>query len=172
VPAARIAVALGASPIQPLARGDRLAGPRIVAESAPVPLRLVGLVGHGTLDDQDERIQLATLGPVPPLDEAVRAPLGTACEVEEGPMHGDPGYAPRMMSSMLGWVAAVSATESPSQLKPPFIQRMCRTLPSSSMGGTVTSRHNPISRDAWRQPIGRNGRLGGTEPIPRAGKRK
>ncbi len=28
------------------------------------------------------------------------------------------------ISSMLGWVAAVSATESPSQLSPPLSQRM------------------------------------------------
>src|SRR5215469_2847453 len=38
---------------------------------------------------------------------------------------GSPGSAPRAISSMLGWVAAVSATESPSQPRPPFIQRMC-----------------------------------------------
>ena len=31
---------------------------------------------------------------------------------------GSPGSAPSAISSMLGWVAAVSATESPSQLKP------------------------------------------------------
>src|SRR3984957_7616252 len=40
---------------------------------------------------------------------------------------GSPGRAPRTISSMLGWVAAVSATESPPQLRPPFIQRMCTT---------------------------------------------
>ena len=40
---------------------------------------------------------------------------------------GSPGSAPSTISSMLGWVAAVSATESPSQLSPPFIQRMCTT---------------------------------------------
>ena len=36
---------------------------------------------------------------------------------------GSPGRAPRAISSMLGWVAAVSATESPSQLSPALIQR-------------------------------------------------
>ena len=40
---------------------------------------------------------------------------------------GSPGRAPSTISSMLGWVAAVSATESPSQPRPPFIQRMCTT---------------------------------------------
>ena len=37
---------------------------------------------------------------------------------------GRPGSAPSAISSMLGWVAAVSATESPSQLSPALIQRM------------------------------------------------
>ncbi|EUA14023.1 NADH ubiquinone oxidoreductase, 20 kDa subunit domain protein [Mycobacterium xenopi 4042] len=36
---------------------------------------------------------------------------------------GSPGSAPRAISSTLGWVAAVNATESPSQLKPALIQR-------------------------------------------------
>jgi hypothetical protein len=40
---------------------------------------------------------------------------------------------------MLGCVAAVSATESPSQLRPPFIQRMCRSFPPLPAGGTFTS---------------------------------
>src|SRR6516164_3053284 len=37
---------------------------------------------------------------------------------------GSPGKAPSAISSMLGWVAAVSATESPSQPSPPFIQNV------------------------------------------------
>ena len=37
---------------------------------------------------------------------------------------GSPGSAPIAISSMLGWVAAVRATESPSQLNPALIQRM------------------------------------------------
>src|SRR5215472_9221150 len=48
---------------------------------------------------------------------------------------GSPGRAPSAISSMLGWVAAVSATESPSQPSPPFIQRMCTTGSSVVMGG-------------------------------------
>src|SRR3954452_6760659 len=35
---------------------------------------------------------------------------------------GSPGSAPSAISSMLGWVAAVRATESPSQLSPALIQ--------------------------------------------------
>ncbi len=45
---------------------------------------------------------------------------------------GSPGSAPSTISSMLGWVAAVSATESPSQPSPPFIQRICRTGSSAA----------------------------------------
>src|SRR6185436_7986507 len=41
---------------------------------------------------------------------------------------GSPGRAPSAISSIAGWVAAVSATESPSQPSPPFIQRMCTTV--------------------------------------------
>src|SRR4051794_1471061 len=37
---------------------------------------------------------------------------------------GSPGMAPRSTSSMLGWPAAVTETESPSQLIPSEIQRM------------------------------------------------
>src|ERR1700722_10207531 len=40
---------------------------------------------------------------------------------------GSPGRAPSTISSMLGWVAAVSATEYPSHPSPPFIQRMWTT---------------------------------------------
>src|SRR3954447_7287494 len=36
---------------------------------------------------------------------------------------GSPGNAPSAISSTLGWVAAVNATESPSQLRPALIQR-------------------------------------------------
>src|SRR5690349_2327392 len=51
---------------------------------------------------------------------------------------GSPGSAPRTISSMLGWVAAVRATESPSQLRPPFIQRMCTAPSSARVGASAT----------------------------------
>src|SRR5271156_4500711 len=38
---------------------------------------------------------------------------------------GSPGIAPRITSAMLGCVAAVIETESPSQPRPAVIQRMC-----------------------------------------------
>src|SRR5215204_2871840 len=48
---------------------------------------------------------------------------------------GMPGMAPSSTSSMLGWPAAVTDTESPSQLIPSEIQRMC----TSSTAGDCTS---------------------------------
>src|SRR4051794_13511101 len=48
---------------------------------------------------------------------------------------GSPGRAPRAISSMLGWVAAVRATESPSQLRPALIHRTWMTV--SSVSGTA-----------------------------------
>ena len=48
---------------------------------------------------------------------------------------GSPGSAPRAISSMLGWVAAVSATESPSQLSPALIQRTWTTASSGRSFG-------------------------------------
>src|SRR6202023_2515707 len=38
---------------------------------------------------------------------------------------GSPGMAPKRTSSMLGWVAAVTETESPSQPRPAVIHRIC-----------------------------------------------
>jgi hypothetical protein len=39
---------------------------------------------------------------------------------------------------MLGWVAAVSATESPSQPRPPFIHRMCTTGSAVASAGALS----------------------------------
>src|SRR6202023_4094313 len=72
---------LRAQPVQPLAGGHRLAGGWVVPEAAPVALFLDRLVRDRALDDQDERIQFAAVGLVPPLDEVVGALLGTALEV-------------------------------------------------------------------------------------------
>ena len=52
---------------------------------------------------------------------------------------GRPGSAPSAISSMLGWVAAVSATESPSQLSPALIQRMWMTVSSGGASVAVTA---------------------------------
>src|SRR5689334_4443237 len=51
---------------------------------------------------------------------------------------GSPGRAPKAISSTLGWVAAVNATESPSQLRPALIHRtwinVCSALTAASVG--------------------------------------
>src|SRR5271156_2637459 len=66
---------------------------------------------------------------------------------------GSPGRAPSAISSMLGCVAAVSATESPSQLSPALIHKTWTTV--SSGGASVTVKvHTPYftSRRVARLP--------------------
>ena len=84
---------LGRQPVQPLVGGHRLAGGRVVAEPAPVALGLDRLVGDGPLDDQHERVELAAVGLVPPLDEVVGPGLRAALEVDQRPVHRDLGQA-------------------------------------------------------------------------------
>src|SRR5271168_4549182 len=62
---------------------------------------------------------------------------------------GSPGRAPKAISSMLGWVAAVSATESPSQLRPALIQRTWTTV--SSVRVSVTVKPVPLPLKEPRQ---------------------
>ncbi len=51
---------------------------------------------------------------------------------------GGRGSAPSAISSMVGCVAAVSATESPSQLRPALIQRMWITVSSGGASVVLT----------------------------------
>ena len=64
---------------------------------------------------------------------------------------GSPGSAPSAISSMLGWVAAVRATESPSHDSPAFIQRMCTVV--SRWSANVVTRSPSWSR-ASQQVVG------------------
>src|SRR4030081_1266752 len=73
---------LGGQAVDPLARGHRLAGLEVVAEPAPVPFLLDGLVRDGALDDQHEGVDLAPLTLVEPLDEGVGPLLGSTLEVD------------------------------------------------------------------------------------------
>src|SRR3954469_10416838 len=50
---------------------------------------------------------------------------------------GRPGIAPRRTSSMPGWPAAVIDTESPSQLIPSEIQRMCTSCTPGGVTGSL-----------------------------------
>src|SRR5271168_2132972 len=50
---------------------------------------------------------------------------------------GSPGRAPSAISSTLGWVAAVSATESPSQLRPALIHRTWINVSSALTAASV-----------------------------------
>ena len=71
VPAATIAVALGASRSSHSLRRHRLPGRGIVAEPAPVALILDLLVGDRPFDDEHERFQFAAVGFEEPFEEVV-----------------------------------------------------------------------------------------------------
>src|SRR5262249_33991138 len=47
---------------------------------------------------------------------------------------------------MLGWVAAVSATESPSQLRPALIQRMCMTVAEAGAALAGVTNRIPLGK--------------------------
>src|SRR3954470_24777494 len=55
---------------------------------------------------------------------------------------GSPGSAPSAISSMLGWVAAVRATESPSQLKPALIHKTWISASSALTAASLGMRHS------------------------------
>src|ERR1041384_7307395 len=57
---------------------------------------------------------------------------------------GRPGIAPRRTSSMPGWPAAVTDTESPSQLMPSEIHRMWTSSTAGALGSVATA-HPSIS---------------------------
>ena len=84
---------LGRQPVEPFVGRHRLTGRRVVAEAAPVALGLDRLVRDGPLHHQHERVELAPVGLVPPLDEGVGALLGAALEVDQRPVHRDLGQA-------------------------------------------------------------------------------
>ncbi len=77
---------LRGEPVEPLARGDRLAGGGIVAEPAPVALFLECLVRDRPLDHQHERLELTPVGLEPPFDERVGAFDRTALVVDQRPV--------------------------------------------------------------------------------------
>ena len=89
MPAATIAVALGASRSNhsEVVIGCPVAG--IVTEAAPVALVLDLLVGDRAFDDEDERFQLAAVGFAEPLEEVVLAAGRATLEVDQRPMHRD-----------------------------------------------------------------------------------
>src|SRR3954451_12880088 len=59
---------------------------------------------------------------------------------------GRPGSAPRAISSMLGWVAAVSETESPSQLRPALIHSTWMRVSSAFLASSVSMGRPPFRR--------------------------
>src|SRR4051794_33154825 len=59
---------------------------------------------------------------------------------------GNPGRAPSAISSMLGWVAAVSETESPSQLRPALIHSTWMRVSSAFLASSVSMGRPPFRR--------------------------
>src|SRR5688500_12307940 len=69
-----------------------------------------------------------------------------------------------MRSSMLGWVAPVRATESPSQLKPQFSQRTC-TTDWSPPPPRAESSADMWSRSLTAAAVGEGEVEGGADPL-------
>ena len=139
VPTAMIAVAFGArrSSHSLVVRTWPVSGSLPKPQKYP-PLSLVELlVGDRALDDEDERLEFAAVGLVPPLDEGVRALLGPALEVDQRPVHRDLRQSGQRAERRSPRCSAGSPRSGrPSHRRsrrPPFIQRMW-TAPSSSSG--------------------------------------
>src|SRR5579875_585020 len=62
---------------------------------------------------------------------------------------GRPGRAPSAISSTLGWVAAVNATESPSQLRPALIHRTWINVSSALTAASVGIPQLSGARGLW-----------------------
>jgi hypothetical protein len=143
-------------PVEPLAGGHRLPGHRVVAEAAPVALVLECLVGDRPLDDEDERLQLAPVGleellqEVRPRRRSGRTRSRSAASARR--CSAAPAGAPSAISSMLGWVAAVSATESPSQLSPALIHSTWMRGWASAVSGASTLMATPRPARRPRTP--------------------
>src|SRR3954462_8966339 len=78
---------------------------------------------------------------------------------------GRPGIAPRSTSSMPGWPAAVTETESPSQLIPSEIQRM-------STSSTPATRHLLHHGERFHEQLLAAQQLHVQAPAGRAGERE
>src|SRR5215212_11955074 len=62
---------------------------------------------------------------------------------------GIPGIEPSSTSSMPGWPAAVTETESPSQLMPSEIHRMWTSSTPAGVFGSVAMEHHPVRCHLW-----------------------
>ena len=131
---------LGRQPVEPLTGRHRLARLPGHCRTRTSTLVVDLLVGDRSLDDQHERFQLAAVGFEEPLEEVVRPASGPHSKSISGQctaILGRPGRAPRAISSMLGWVAAVNATESPSQLRPALIHSTWINVSSALTAASV-----------------------------------
>lgn len=109
--------------VNPLADGDRLSGPGICSEGTPVALGLVGLIRDGTFDDQNERIELAVGSKVERFQKVV-ADLVCQHRIVKFDC-GNPWDSSQHHIFKTGLRSARKAMLSPSQPRPPVIQRIC-----------------------------------------------
>ena len=144
-------------PVDPAGGGDGLTGVGVGAEAGPAPLDVARLVGDGALDDEDEGVELTGGGGLEPGEELVAHLVGEHRVMEAD--RGTPGKAPKTRSSRLGWVAAVMAMESPSQLRPAVSQS---TGISSSTGATVRGYCHPVRDEVGPAPWVGGPRVGST----------
>src|ERR1700683_4890944 len=88
--------------VDPLGRWDRLAGFEVGSQRRPIALALDPFVRDGTLHNQNKRIQLAFLCPVPILHEVVAIFIGQDGIVQMD--FGKPRYGPQknVLNARLG----------------------------------------------------------------------
>ena len=129
----------GREPVDPRAGGDRLARIRVEAERRPVPIAADLLVRDRALEHQDERVELACRGVEPRPHEVLAGLVGQQRVVDDERRR--PGSILGSGPRRSGCVAAVIATDSPSQPSP---------LVSQS---TFTGFRSPVSRSSVTRSV-------------------
>jgi hypothetical protein len=136
---------------------DRLAGLRVVPEAGEVTLFEDVLVGDRALHHEHERIELAAIGHVEPLDEVVSALFRAALEVDERPVNGDlgqPGESTQgdLLDARLrrggernGVSVATQATLHPQDVNDALFQRLGTCHPGTTPLG-ARGAHAPCRR--------------------------
>jgi hypothetical protein len=102
---ATTASSLGSQAVDPIRGRDGLAGLHIGSQRGPVAFFLDLFVGNGAFHTSTKGSSLPSSARYQRLHEIVAVFIGQDWIVQVD--FGEPGMAPRMTSSMLGWVAAV-----------------------------------------------------------------
>jgi hypothetical protein len=93
---------VGRQAVDPGAGRDRLTGLRIEAEAGPAPLAGERLVGDGSFDDEDERIDLPVGGAAQDRQELVAVLVGEHGVVQEDPRHAGQRAQDQILDTGLG----------------------------------------------------------------------